>query len=250
MMLQLNTSSTCVTKTSPTPLTKISASPTEFNDQDVCIKARSCPDLSLKQPYFDEMYEHDLQALNSKANVKEITDPTEASTLLSGDSRPIIYATDAALTEPEYSRQRAAAINFVQNGGIIIFGGQFSGRASPPKFKELFAEFSLPWKFGDYHRTVVDLNASMHQLRHAGLATRYSQKAVHLASVAREDTLYLPSAASRIQSMVFAPDPIDDLTQTPAAFGSFGRGKVGYIGDVNGEHETTCVLLAMCGLNV
>lgn len=81
----------------------------------------------------------------------------------------------------------------------------------------------------------------------AGLVPRYSQKAVYLKNVARADAMYLPAPSSRIQSMVFAWDPVDDLTQTPAAFGRCGNGLLGFVGDVNAETGTDKVVLAMCG---
>lgn len=37
-------------------------------------------------------------------------------------------------------------------------------------------------------------------------------------------------------------------TEAAAAFAKVGNGKLGYIGDVNGEKDTTPVVLAMCGL--
>ncbi|CZT25083.1 uncharacterized protein RCC_10812 [Ramularia collo-cygni] len=211
------------------------------------------PDLVLlslaKISFFDEQFEPVLNVLKSKANVREITDPAEADALFLGASRPVVFTTDAAITKPKYSGQKAAAVAFVRNGGTIVFGGHFASFASPPNMNAFFAAFSLPWKSGDYHRTEVYLNGSMQQLNHTGLTPRFSQKALNLANVSGNDALYLPSASSRIQSMVFAPELIEDLTQTPAAFGSCGEGKVGYIGDVNWEDETTGVLMAMCGLN-
>jgi hypothetical protein len=114
-----------------------------------------------KQPFFDEQFERVLQVLKSKAEIQEIEITEEADALLAGPTRPIIFATDAALTEPEYSRQKDAAVAFVRNGGTIIFGGHFSGFASPPKLNAFFTAFSLPWKSGEYHRTVVHLNTGL-----------------------------------------------------------------------------------------
>lgn len=135
-----------------------------------------------------------------------------ASSIFNGTERPAIYATDEALTQPKYHRQRGEAVAFVRGGGTIIFGGFFSGRTAPAKLNEFFAGFELPWTSGDYHRTETDLNPSMNSVSHAGLVPRYIQKALHLANVRREDALYLPSTSSRVQSRVFAATAIDDLT--------------------------------------
>lgn len=113
---------------------------------------------------------------------------------------------------------------------------------------KLFDAFSLPWAMAEYSRTDFDVNSAMNQVNTSSLVSRYSQKAVQLRNVQRSDAVYLPSPSSRTQSMVFAPRPIADLSQTPAAFGKSGQGHVGYVGDVNAEAPTAKVILAMCGL--
>lgn len=47
--------------------------------------------------------------------------------------------------------------------------------------------------------------------------------------------------------MVFAPAPVD-LNEAPVVYTRVGRGYLGYIGDVNGEEESTNVILSMLGL--
>lgn len=213
--------------------------------------------LSLAKMYL-ESFEHTFQALRDKADVEEITDPAEATVLLSGSSRPVVFATDAALTIPACSQQRAAAVSFVRNGGTIIFGAQFCQFAFRPNIDELFAAFSLPWKLGDYRRMEMDLKPHyLHQLRCTGLAIRYDLDAKNLAHVATSDAPYGPSRfprtpnsiAEAVAAHVYEPEPVRDLTQVPVAFGNCGEGKVGYIGDMHCQNETTGVLLAMCGLN-
>ena len=61
----------------------------------------------------------------------------------------------------------------------------------------------------------------------------YSQKATKLKYVEAGDALY--SA---------------DAKQTAVAFAKYGKGWVGYVGDVNGEEGSDKVILAMCGLCV
>ncbi|TFY57503.1 hypothetical protein EVJ58_g6978 [Rhodofomes roseus] len=70
-------------------------------------------------------------------------------------------------------------------------------------------------------------------------------KASHLRNVAPTAAVYVPTDESRIESLVFAPDPVRNLDQTPAAFSKLGQGYVGYVGDVNAEEETTHLLIAM-----
>lgn len=54
--------------------------------------------------------------------------------------------------------------------------------------------------------------------------------------------------SSRTESLVLPPERVQDLQQTPIALTNMGRGKLGYVGDVNGEEGTDAVVLAMCGL--
>ena len=214
--------------------------------------ASSLPQIVVLQlenrPSYDDICGRLKETLEDRANVHYVSSAQVASDILTGTDRPAIYVTNAALTQQRYRKQRDEAIAYVRSGGTMIFGGFFSFQIAPPKMNEFWGCFELPWGYGDCYRTETDLNTSMN-ISHAGLVQRYSQKAVNLVNVRREDALYLPSASLGLQSMVIAGTPIDDLTQTPVALASFGDGKVGYTGDVNGEEGTDMVVLAFLGLN-
>ena len=199
---------------------------------------------------WQEVYEVFIGKMKAKADVQEIKNAKEASALLTGEPKPnVIIATDGALTRRKFSKQRTEAIQFVQDGGTLIFGLGFPSFTKPSEYGDLFSAFDIPWRAGEYHRTEFDLNATAESIASVALPPGYSQKALHLKNVERKDAIYLPSSSSRIQSAVFPPDPIQDLTQTPTAFRQYGSGKLGYVGDVNMEEETQQVLLAMCGLS-
>lgn len=57
---------------------------------------------------------------------------------------------------------------------------------------------------------------------------------------------YKPNEASVIESAVFAPDTAHFPGQTAVALGKVGKGKLGYVGDVNTEQGSDAVILAMC----
>jgi hypothetical protein len=78
------------------------------------------------------------------------------------------------------------------------------------------------------------------------LLQSYSQKAVHLKNVDPAMAVYLPGNDSMSESLVFEPIHAD-REQTPVAFGKFGQGSIGYVGDVNTEEGSDQVILAMCG---
>ena len=85
-------------------------------------------------------------------------------------------------------------------------------------------------------------------LQIAGLEKKYSQKAVHIKGAASNTMLYVPTGDSQLESLVFCSEPITNLTESPTVFQSWGKGHVGFFGDVNSEIGTTKAILALCGL--
>ena len=140
------------------------------------------------------------------------------------------------------------ALSYICTGGVLIFMGLFSSFARPPDIKSLFSRLDLPWESGGYHRSTFKLNREMTHVDKSSMAMSYSQKALHLANVTFDDAVYLPTDDSVVESIVFGPRHVGDRTQTPAAFTKVGEGRIGYVGDVNNEDETTPLVLGMCGL--
>ncbi|PPJ58843.1 hypothetical protein CBER1_08510 [Cercospora berteroae] len=193
---------------------------------------------------WSEMYTPFINKLQAKSNVQMISTVEEAGNALQSTPPPAaVWATDKALTEPEFRQLKDQAAVYVRNGGTIVFGARFSGSDA------LFSDFSLPWRLDGYYRSTFHLNAAMTSVRKTGLAPSYSQKAHHLTNVQHEDTLYLPSHSSRPHPRVFFDPSVDWLRHTPVALGSFGEGKVGYMGDINAEVDSENVLLALLGLS-
>ena len=60
--------------------------------------------------------------------------------------------------------------------------------------------------------------------------------------------LYVPTEDSRLQSLVWRPKTIDDLTQSPALFATWGTAHEGFLGDVNWKAGTTKTILALSDL--
>jgi hypothetical protein len=81
----------------------------------------------------------------------------------------------------------------------------------------------------------------------SSLPNRYSQKAVFLAHVASDDSVYHPSSDSVTQSRVFLPEP-SNQNETAVAFTRVGEGWLGYIGDVNNEQGSQAVIHSMLEL--
>lgn len=141
----------------------------------------------------------------------------------------------------------AKLLDYVRGGGIIILMGNFSSFTTPTDMDKLFREAGLPWTSSVYQRTTVHRNDTEETSPHTPLPSSYSQKAVFLAGVPAKDAWYLPNASSKTESHVFASEPVADQTQTPVALANIGKGKLGYVGDVNGEDGSDAVVLAMWG---
>lgn len=206
--------------------------------------------LTLDKPeFFNDMYEAFIRLLKTKAEFRQANTPEEARAAFNSQPKPAaILSADESLTVTTRISLVHDALSYVRSGGVLVFMGLFSSFTRPPTIKTLFSRFYLPWESGSYHRSTFKLNREMTHFEKSGLAASYSQKALHLANVTYDDAVYLPGDESVVESNVFGPRRATDRTETPAAFTKVGEGKVGYVGDVNNEDETTPMILGMCGL--
>ncbi len=201
-------------------------------------------------PYFDEMYRPLLDELGSRATLQRAKKASSAIRLLSQEPRPLaVLITDEALTIEENSPVWEAVLEYVRQGGTSIVMVTFSSFVQLSSVGPFFSKAGLQWEAGSYHRATVFLNeeAVGHDLV-AYLPSQYSQKAVFMGNVATADTWYATSENSVVESFVFAPTSANVAGETPVAIARVGKGKLGYIGDVNTEEESNAVILAMCGL--
>ena len=67
-------------------------------------------------------------------------------------------------------------------------------------------------------------------------------------NVASADAWYRPDESSIVESAVFPPTSANIAGETAVALANIGRGKLGYVGDVNAEKGSDAVILAMCEL--
>lgn len=205
-----------------------------------------------KESFWDDMYSNLVDAMAAKATIKRGTKPQSALTFLTNNRPSAVLITDPAIVSKKSS---FTAINdqivaYVRNGGTAVLATTFSSFVRSDDLTTWFRErWGLPWKSGDYQRTTVHLNprCNVPHLEGAGLPKTYSQKAVFLDEVAEEAAVYLPGETSRVESMVFAAEPVD-RTQSPVVFARVGEGWLGYVGDVNNETESQEAVLAMCAL--
>jgi ribonuclease HI len=185
---------------------------------------------------FEDVFAHLTAQIGSKAKMERATTHVDAMTKLGtleqGQPPFVIFIADGSLTRHREVWERV--INILHKGATVVLAGCFSSMVSAGQFDRFFARLGLPWERGSYHRMTVSLRPSAVdvQLR-SRLPTSYSQKAVFVKNVPPSAAWYAESASSG---------------EVAVAFTQVGRGKLGYMGDANGEVESEAVVLAMCGL--
>jgi len=202
------------------------------------------------ESYFDERYGSLIEKIHAKAIVQRVKNRVDALNALSGEAPFAVLMTDAAVAKQQYIKVWDAVLKYVREGGTAVCMAQFSSWVKPKEVKPFFKRAGLPWEVGDYERTTVVLNRNaVNSQLAASLPPRYSQKASFLKNVEDADKWYRPNQDSVIESLVFAADPVSNTDKTPVAFAKVMAGRLGYVGDVNGEKDSEIVVLAMCGLH-
>lgn len=203
-----------------------------------------------------------LKKLQEVAIVQEAWSSQEALDLLEQDKAPkAIFITDPGITDPENKEVSTQVVEYVRNGGTAILGLGFSSNVKPADFQEYMSEqWDLPWKLHSYNREdwAINITASgppSSQWMH-GLQALYRERCVNIdkvAPIARWYTLapdpYDPDDYENEDEWRAATAKMAPKTQTPVAFASVGKGRLGYTGDVNQHESTDAVILAMLGLN-
>lgn len=160
-------------------------------------------------------------------------------TIQSSIPPPTVLVIDGGITKPVFAKFHRRLAHFVkEEGGTVIFGLLFSSFVSPPHLGAMFQAFGFDWGFGDYTRNDLALarysdGQAMLGGHASGLAPSCSWKAVHLKNLPQQARLYVPTEDS------------DD--QSPAVLARCGRGRIGYVGDVNNEETSQRLILRMLG---
>ncbi|CAH0043432.1 unnamed protein product [Clonostachys solani] len=180
---------------------------------------------------FDDCFGALVSRITAKSQMERARTPEAAFTMLDQEPRPsVILVTDGGL-----ARQRRVwdrVIDHLRDGATVVLAGLFSSMVNEGEFHRFFARLGLPWKRGSYHRTTVYLNTSADGTSRQ-LPASCSQKATFLQNVERSATWYSEGTRSG---------------EAAVAFVRVGSGRLGYIGDVNGEEASDQAVLAMCGL--
>lgn len=203
-----------------------------------------------QQPYFNSQYGSLITTIKENSIFQCAKDKVSAIRFLSEEPRPsTVLVTDEAITLSNNASVWDAVLKYICQGGTAVLMGHFSAFLKPPSVKLFFAKAGVSWEHGSYHRTTLILNRQVvGNALAAILPSSYSQKAVFLKNVAPMDSWYVTDENSVTESRVFASVGAQIPGECPVVFACIGNGRLGYIGDVNGEEGSEAAVLGMCDL--
>ena len=178
--------------------------------------------------------------LQTKFHLEPIKDQATATQILNDPSTKIVLALTPWIAT---TKNNLPIKEFIERGGTLLCCGQFSNHIPPPVANDFFKKMGFPWTFGSYCRTDDYVQRAAN--RFSGLPGAYSNKATRLAHVDPSDRLYAPIESSRVQSMVFAPEPVK-TDEASVVLAKKSKGYLGYTGDVNDEEGTAIVVTSIC----
>ncbi|KAI0776992.1 hypothetical protein BD413DRAFT_524578 [Trametes elegans] len=208
-----------------------------------------------KDSWVDEMYAQLYQALRKNATVHEISDARAAASVLSSNTPPFsVLVSDAGIASSKHVPLLNRLVRYARAGGRVVLGMQLGNYLRLDTASSFFRAWGLDWDAGSYFRTTFALNPAglPPPLSATALFPSLSMKALHVKNAPRECAVYLPTAQSRLESLVYAPTPIsgDMAAESPAVFTRVGEGYLGYVGDVNAEQGSIRLLIEMCGVAI
>ncbi|PTB45006.1 hypothetical protein M441DRAFT_33803 [Trichoderma asperellum CBS 433.97] len=202
------------------------------------------------QNNFQSSHARLLNELFERATVRHANTAEKAFGLFTQCAEPhAVFIADGGIARPncEIINQRLAL--YAACGGIVIFGGLFAASRGDDLKKVFKQTWDLPWEPGSFHRTTLSLNeGAITSTLKTRLQASYSQKALHLYGVQKNESWYLPTQNSVIEEWVPRAGPITDFSESPIIYACYGSGHVGFIGDTEAEEGTVICILAMLGI--
>ncbi|KAI0469813.1 hypothetical protein GGR56DRAFT_668408 [Xylariaceae sp. FL0804] len=180
---------------------------------------------------FDELYGSLISRITSRVPMDRVTTQEAALAILDRQRPPsVILVADGAITNRTSLWRRI--VEHLHDGATVVLAASFSSFATGGGFARCFALAGLSWTRGGYHRTTVAVRPGAVGPQRLSLLPRaYSAKSLYVEGPASEDVWYATEKG-----------------EAAVVFAQVGRGRLGYIGDVNGEQGSEAAVLAMCGL--
>ncbi|KAH7101471.1 hypothetical protein BKA62DRAFT_703065 [Auriculariales sp. MPI-PUGE-AT-0066] len=184
---------------------------------------------------FEEFWGDFLRALRARARVETAQSASELIDMLKQIPKAVFIADSALVKEKDAA---AKTLAYVRAGGRAILCATFGQMIDMPSMDAFFVSWGLSWKAGNYGRRTSKMTPTFQ--RQSGelalLHQSYSMKAIYIANAAAAKRVYVSADGDKNQASVV----FDDL----------GAGKVGWLGDINAEQESTPILLWLAGLPV
>jgi hypothetical protein len=197
---------------------------------------------------FDNIYSDLIASLDAKYHIQRARSLGEAQSYLNEHQPIAILLLDPAVTLKQNSAVLGQVRNYVQAGGFAIFSCSFSSLSSrlpwtssgrragalAGSLEAIIAQTSISTGMELSRRMFFDptflllrqVNRSVPRLTTSSLPNKYSQKAVFVANVASDDSVYRPSSDSITQSRVFPSEPVNQ-NEVAIAFTNVGEGWLG-----------------------
>ena len=187
-----------------------------------------------------ELHKGLIAAMTDGAEVILATTVPDAESLITAKPDPqAIIATDASLCNDSGASLPNKVIKYVHAGGILVFAGHFPSVARFTEIEKLFLRFRLPWRSGDYTSATLNFNPFNDTIDTNGLKVRFTTKALYLDNVAKRHAVYLDFGHSKSHGK---------RVQSPVVYAKVGRGRIGFVGDVNGSAASVKAITSMCNL--
>ncbi len=194
-----------------------------------------------------QKFSQQLSELSKRIVVKTLYefDVREALSLLSSPDLHGVYLMDEGIQNMQNLNFRIALGPYVRSGGLVVFGGMFGPNIEHDTIYPIFETFGLRWILGSTGRCEAQLNRHHETaVRNPTLSEAFNLQAVNLQGFRPEHLFYEQHIDEDGTREVSCP-PRGGVLEAPILRAHVGKGRVGYIGDIGPEPESTDVLLSM-----
>jgi len=200
---------------------------------------------------FQDAYSSLRSTLSKRATLVQATTIEQALGCLTNCSEKLagVLVTDHGIAHRRHRNVLSHLVRYTKAGGRVVLGGHFITRVNVPTMELFWKEgWGLPFKMTHYHRETFVRNPNHETVKaNPSLPSTYNVKASHLGDVPSSSVLYGSTGGSWAQPPGSPPSRIDS-NDAPIVYHRFGQGYVGFIGDANGEDDSTTIALAMLNL--
>ena len=200
---------------------------------------------------FTQIHTHFLTALRARTKYVQVCTSQQALKHLGSPNLISVMATDAAITRPKHKLLLDKLVEYVQNGGTVVVGGQFANDLLRVDFKLFASAWGLPWQYGPCERTTFIQNPENDLVkRNPSLATSCRMESVFITHIVRKQAVFRPQQ-SRLETTptwMLLRIEAEELYEAAAALARVGSGHFGFIGELHGDASATTTTLALLGV--